>query len=245
MLCSQKENVIMCGRSSLSKTEVEIEKRFKATFYSDELEKYNPIPSYNVAPSHYHPIITNVEKDKIHLYRWGLIPSWAKDEKIGFKMINARVETLLEKKSFKKAVSNQRCIVPFDGFYEWRKEGRKKIPYRFTTKDQEIFSIAGLWDRWISEKGESIYSFTIITQEANDIVGQIHNRMPAILNEQQEAIWLDNDIHPKELIQIIGPYPNELMEKYRVNEDVNNVRNNNVSLFEPFALKKGENLSLF
>ena len=119
----------MCGRSSLTKTEKEIEERFNATFYSDELERYNPLPNYNAAPSHMMPVITNQDPDHIHLYRWGLIPFWAKDEKIGYKMINARVETLMEKSAFKNAAKHRRCLVPMDGFYEWKKEGKTKTPY--------------------------------------------------------------------------------------------------------------------
>jgi len=235
----------MCGRSSLTKNQKEIEERFNAHFYSDALVKYNPLPNYNVAPSHYHPIITNIEQDKIRMFRWGLIPHWAKNEKIGFKMINARVETLLEKAAFKKAISNQRCIVPFDGFYEWKREGNNKVPYRFTLKDKTIFSVAGLWDKWINKDGLEIFSFTLITQKPNEVVGQIHNRMPAILQRDQESIWLDQNLSPTELIQIIGPYPDELMDMYMVSNEVNNVRNNHTGLINPVDVQPGQTMSLF
>lgn len=224
----------MCGRSSLTKTEKEIEKRFNATFYSDELERYNPLPNYNVAPSHMHPVITNEEPDKIHFYKWGLIPFWAKDAKIGYKMINARSETVMQKNSFKKPLESRRCIVPFDGFYEWKREGKSKTPFYITTTNVDIFSVAGLWERWKShDTGEEIYSFTVLTQSPNDMMSKIHDRMPAILLPDQEKIWLDMSLSSEEVLKIIEPYPEEFMKAVQVSSRVGNVRNNDPSLIEP------------
>jgi putative SOS response-associated peptidase YedK len=224
----------MCGRSSLSKTEKEIEDRFGATFYSDELERYNPLPNYNVAPTHYHPVITNEEMDRIHLFNWGLVPFWAKDRKIAYKMINARVETLAEKASFKHALKSRRCLVPMDGFYEWKKEEKGKTPFRIKTKDEEIFSVAGLWEVWKDpQNGETLYSFTVITQPANAVLKDIHDRMPAILPKDQEQLWLDNSLSTDELISLIEPYPDELIDFYPVSKEVGNVKNNHKGLIEP------------
>ena len=223
----------MCGRSSLNKTEKEIEARFNATFYSDELERYNPLPNFNVAPSHMVPIIANHNPDRIHLYRWGLIPFWAKDEKIGYKMINARVETLMEKSAFKNAVKQRRCLVPMDGFYEWKKEGKSKIPYRITLPETPIFTAAGLWESWKNSEGNEIFSFTVITQKPNTIMSKIHDRMPAILNPEQERLWIDNDLSAADAISLIEPYPSELMHAYMVNPRVGNVRNNDAQLLDP------------
>jgi putative SOS response-associated peptidase YedK len=220
----------MCGRSSLTKTEKELEARFQATFYSEDLERYNPLPNFNVAPTQMHPVITNTDPEHLHFYRWGLIPFWAKDIKIGYKMINARKETLLEKSSFKNAVKKKRCIVPFDGFYEWKKVGNKKIPFRIGLKDEEIFCIAGLWERWNNPEGGEIYSFTLITQEPNEFMAKIHNRMPAILDREQEKYWLDNDIPVEDLLDSLSPPPNEKMKAYTVDSRVGNVRNNDVEL---------------
>lgn len=225
----------MCGRSSLTKTEKELEERFNATFYSDGLVNYNPLPNYNVAPSHRLPIITNLDKAHFQAYRWGLIPSWAKDQKIGYKMINARIETLFEKSSFKMAVAKRRCLVPADGFYEWKKtidqNGKpSKQAYRIQTTDQEIFSMAGLWDRWEDPNGQMIFSFTIITQAPNDLVKSIHNRMPAILTKEQEALWLSNDLPPKELVGLIQPYDANHMIAYPVDNKVGQVKHNDASL---------------
>ena len=229
----------MCGRSSLTKTEKELEDRFQATFYSDGLAQYNPLPNYNVAPSHMMPVITNTDKMHFQAFRWGLIPFWAKDIKIGYKMINARIETLMEKSSFKMAVSKRRCLVPADGFYEWKKvkddNGKiTKQPYRMTTKDQEVFAMAGLWDRWKSPDGQQIFSFTVITQPPNKVMKDIHNRMPAILIPEQESLWLADDIPPQELIDMITPYPDELLEVTPVSSKVNNVRNNHSSLLAEY-----------
>lgn len=223
----------MCGRSSLTKTEKEIEQRFGATFYSDELERYNPLPNYNVAPTHNMPVITNTDPKHLNIYRWGLIPFWAKDMKIGYKMINARVETLLAKSAFKNAVKSKRCIVPMDGFYEWKRDGKAKMPYRIILPDTPIFSVAGLWECWKNDDGEEIYSFTVITQEPNELMKNIHDRMPAILSPEQEALWIDNEISPTDAIQLITPYPSKLMKAYRVDSRVGKVSENDRHLIEP------------
>jgi putative SOS response-associated peptidase YedK len=222
----------MCGRSSLTVTEKELEKRFNATFYSDDLERYNPLPNFNVAPTHMHPVMTNLDQDHLQFFRWGLIPFWAKDKKVGYKMINARKETLLEKSTFKNAVNKKRCIVPFDGFYEWKKTEDGKQPYRIVTTDTEIFSVAGLWERWKSPEHEDIYSFTLITQEPNELMADIHNRMPAILRPDQERDWLDMNIPSEDAIQMLQPYPSELMNAYPVAKRVGNVRENDEELIQ-------------
>ena len=228
----------MCGRSSLTIKEKELEKRFNATFYSDELERYNPLPNFNVAPSHMHPVMTNLDQEHLQFFRWGLIPFWAKDIKVGYKMINARKETLLEKKTFKNAVNKKRCIVPFDGFYEWKKTEDGKQPYRITTTNREVFCVAGLWERWSSPEGTDIHSFTLITQEPNELMQDIHNRMPAILLPEQERDWLDMSIPSEEAIQLLEPYPSDLMKAYPVSKRVGNVRENDEELIVEVELKK-------
>lgn len=222
----------MCGRSSLTKTEKEIEQRFHATFYSEELERYNPLPNYNVAPTQYHPVITDEDPEHLHLYKWGLIPFWSKDAKSGYKMINAKLETLEEKPTFRNLVKSRRCLVPMDGFYEWmHKEGRK-IPYRICTKDQEIFAAAGLWEIWKDPSGNEIRTFTIITCPANDAIQPLHDRMPAILSRDHEKLWISRDISGHEALQLLLPYPSDLLHIYRVSEKVNNVRINEPELIE-------------
>lgn len=222
----------MCGRSSLTKTEKELEERFRATFYSDELERYNPLPNFNVAPTHMHPVITQEEPKVIHLYRWGLIPYWAKDIKIGYKLINARIEGIEEKPSFRQAFHKRRCIVPFDGYYEWQKTAEGKIPYRIQLKGTEIFTIAGLYEHWKDPKGETIHSFTLITQEADPLIRHLHDRQPMVLLPEQEKLWLDPSIPSKDLIHELDPVPGEYFTWYRVSDRVNNVRENDAGLVE-------------
>lgn len=223
----------MCGRSSLTKTEKELEERFRATFYSEDLERYNPLPNYNVAPTQMHPVITQEEPKIIHLYRWGLIPSWAKDIKIGYKLINARVETIDEKPAFRQAFQKRRCIVPFDGYYEWQKTPEGKIPYRIKLKNTEIFTIAGLYEHWKSPEGKVIHSFTLITQDADPVIRQLHDRQPLVLLPEQEKLWLDPGIPSKDLIHELDPVPGAYFKWYRVSDRVNNVRENDAELILP------------
>jgi len=227
----------MCGRSSLTVTEKELEARFNATFYSDDLVRYNPLPNFNVAPTHMHPVITNLDPEHLQFYRWGLIPFWAKDIKVGYKMINARKETLLDKSTFKNAMNKKRCLVAFDGFYEWKKTPEGKQPYRIVTTNNKVFSIAGLWERWTNkESGEDVFSFTLITQQANDMMADIHDRMPAILLPEQEEAWLDMSIPASDLVEMIEPYPDDLMKAYPVSTRVGNVRENDKELLKEIEL---------
>jgi putative SOS response-associated peptidase YedK len=223
----------MCGRASLTKTEKELEERFHAEFYSEDLERYNPLPSFNIAPTHMHPVLTNDDPEHLLFYRWGLIPFWAKDKKIGSRMINARIETVAEKGSFKHALKSRRCLVPFDGFYEWKKTPEGKQPYRIVTNNQEIFCIAGLWEKWKSPGNEEIYSFTLITMPSNEKIGELHDRMPALLAPDRERDWIDMDVPPKESLDLLEPYPDEWIDMYPVSKRVNNVRENDPELIKP------------
>lgn len=222
----------MCGRSSLTKTEKELEERFHSTFYSEDLERYNPLPNFNVAPTHVHPVITNKDPGHFQPLRWGLVPYWAKDVKIGYSLINARVETLQEKPAFRDALQKRRCLVPFDGFYEWKKEGKQKIPYRIVTTNTDLFAIAGLWERWKSPTGEWLLSFTLVTQPPNQTLAAIHDRMPAILMPEEERYWLDMDLAEEEVLKLIRPYPDAYTRAYRVSSKVNKVSENDATLIE-------------
>ena len=220
----------MCGRATLSKKAPEVEKRFMATFYSDDLLRYHPLPSFNVAPGHFHPLLTRAEAEHIQVFRWGLIPFWAKDKKIAAKLINARAETLSEKNAFKYALEQRRCIVPFDGFYEWKKINKTKQPYRIVRNDKNIFSVAGLWESWKGDNNKVINSFTIITVSANSLVKKLHDRMPAILFEDEERFWIDKEISHIEAKRLLKPFPSELIFAYPVSTKINNVRNNSPDL---------------
>ncbi len=222
----------MCGRASLTKNQKELEERFDAKFYSEDIERYNPIPNYNIAPMQYLPVITNKDLSHFNIFRWGLIPYWAKDVKIANKLINARAETLLTKIAFKGSLKSRRCIIPLDGFYEWQKQGSLKKPFRIIRTDKDIFSVAGLWDIWTTGENQIIETFTIITVQANNLVKKIHNRMPAILFEDEEKLWIDQGIKTDEALELLKPYPSELMYAYPVSSKINNTRNSNPKLIK-------------
>lgn len=236
----------MCGRASLSKNEKELEQRFNASFYSEDIERYNPLPNFNLGPGQFHPVIINQDPGHFHYLRWGLIPYWAKDEKVAFKMINARAETILEKPAFKPSFKSRRCLVPVDGFYEWKK-GPKGIslPYRFVQKNQEIFSLAGIWETWNKANGEELHTFSVITVKANTIVGNIHARMPAILFPSEEKYWLDEGIQTNDLMELLDPYPDDAMFGYPVSTKVNSVKNNDPDLIKESAHPVYKQGSLF
>ncbi len=221
----------MCGRSSLTKTEKELEERFNASFYTEDLERYNPMPNFNVAPTHLMPVISTEDPTHFRPMRWGLIPFWAKDAKVGYKMINARIESVQEK-TFKTALEKRRCLVPMDGYYEWKTEGKKKTPHRIIIEHGKLFAVAGLWEKWKSPTGEIIESYTLITQPASEKMAHIHDRMPAILLPEQEKIWIDPTLSGAEALQMIIPYPDEGISTYIVSDRVGKVSENDKLLIE-------------
>lgn len=215
----------MCGRFSLSAEDFELKERFQV-----EVDPKIYQPCYNCAPSQRLPVISNYEKQKIDLYRWGLIPFWAKDPSIGNKLINARAETASEKPSFRHAMQRQRCIVPSTGFFEWNKKGEKQ-PWYFYLPDVPIFSFAGLWDVWKDAEGHSVLSFTILTTRANSTMQDIHHRMPVILAPDQEKKWLeDSEEIPSDFL---GPLESIPMRKHKVSTLVNKPENNSPEVIEP------------
>jgi putative SOS response-associated peptidase YedK len=145
----------------------------------------------NIAPGTNIPVVLDAVDRNVKMFRWGLIPSWAKDVSVGYKMINARAETIDEKPSFRVAFQRRRCLIPADGFYEWKIEDGHKYPYLFTLKDRKPFTFAGLWETWRSQEGGEINSCTIITTEPNSLVAQYHNRMPVILGYENRWRWLE------------------------------------------------------
>ena len=207
----------MCGRASITKSEAQIESRFDALFYPEELEGKGLFPNQNICPSQLLPIITNIDPRHINLYRWGLIPHWAKNEKVGYKMFNARKETLLNKPAFSQAVTQRRCLVIMDSFYEWKKVNSQKVPHRIFLKDQPLFTAAGLWESWLHPAGNTIHSCTVITQPPNNFMSHLHDRMPAILTVDQEQLWIDNNLSAAEAIKLLDePIPSEMMDSYEM-----------------------------
>ncbi|MBS4202290.1 SOS response-associated peptidase [Bacillus sp. FJAT-49732] len=212
----------MCGRYSLFAAREDLLVRFGLV----DFEEFEWVERYNIAPSQNVPAIVRTEAgNKIGMLKWGLVPSWATDPKIGYKMINARAETVNQKPSFKKLLRRRRCVIPADGFYEWKKEGTKKLPYRFQLNSKEPFAFAGLWDRW-EQNGLIIHSCTIVTTEANSLVKDVHDRMPVILTKESEKKWLDRSIEDEnDLKNLLVPFPAEEMQSYSVSPLVNSPKN--------------------
>jgi putative SOS response-associated peptidase YedK len=195
-------------------------------------------PRYNIAPSQPVAVIANNGENKIEFFRWGLIPFWAKDAKIGNRMINARAETVADKPSFRAAFRRRRCLVLADGFYEWRKEpGQKtKTPMYIRLQSGNPFGFAGLWESWRSPEDETVLSCTIITTSPNELVKEIHNRMPVILDPAGYDLWLDKTEHnPDELGEWLRPYPASEMTAYPVSKLVNSPSNDVPEVVVPVA----------
>ncbi|QOS79683.1 SOS response-associated peptidase [Paenibacillus sp. JNUCC31] len=220
----------MCGRFTITDPIDAITNRY----YASIADGFEYKPNYNAAPMQYIPtIIGSKDGNRLGSLRWGLVPTWAKDDKIGNKMINARAETLSEKPAFKRLIRSKRCIIPANGFYEWRKEGSAKQPLRILMKDDSIFSLAGLYDTWTDPDGNKLSTCTIITTEPNSLMEDIHNRMPVILRPEDEAKWLgryNDDV--QSLLSLLKPYKAAEMRAYKVPKEVGNVRNNNEELLK-------------
>ena len=213
----------MCGRYTYFPREFS---DLRLTWNVDEVFGLDLKPRYNIAPTQQAPVIVQAAgKPTLELFRWGLIPWWAKDPAIGNRMINARAETLAEKPAFKDLVEKRRCLVLADGFYEWRTEGKGKVPMRFKLKSGEPFTFAGLWDSWKQPDGNLIRTYTIVTTEPNDVVRPIHNRMPAMLSNDDAQTWLAVDDEIAHALTLLKPFPADAMEGYDVSNLVNDPRN--------------------
>jgi putative SOS response-associated peptidase YedK len=227
----------MCGRFTSSAKAKDIEKEFK-------VGRTNPgifEPRYNIAPSQIIPAVLEANGERtVGEFRWGLVPSWAKDDSIGNNMINARAETLSEKPSFKNAFRARRCVIPASGFYEWQKKsaGRKQ-PFYFYLKDKEVFGFAGLWEEWTDrETGELLETCTIITTAANEVLKPVHDRMPVILKAEDYDRWLDEKEKNTERLQgLLAPYPADAMASHAVGSAVNTPTYNSPELIEQLNSK--------
>lgn len=211
----------MCGRFAQTPELSTLFSRFK--FFSEDAA--GVVPRYNIAPTQKVPIIfRDSEGDHLDSMRWGLVPHWSKEVVSGRPLINARGETVAEKPSFRTPFRRHRCIVPATGFYEWKREGSAKVPYFIRLKDDRPMCFAGLYDRWDAGDGSLLHSFVIITTFPNQLMGTIHDRMPVILSEEDESLWLDPDLHePKRLKPLLVPCAEEKMDAYPVSTLVNSV----------------------
>lgn len=178
---------------------------------------------FNIAPRSENPVVVAAGgRNQVRLMRWGLVPHWAKDAKTMPRPVNARAETLAEKPMFRQLLEEKRCLVPANGFYEWKTEGSRKVPVFFHRPDNIIFSFAGLYDTWQSPAGETLVSYTIITTAANDLMAPIHDRMPVVLTQEGEERWLSSgSSSPDELKKILVPCASDVLEAHAVSQRVN------------------------
>jgi len=221
----------MCGRFALKTPPRSIQEHFHLP------ETVNLSPRYNIAPSQEIAVVrhlTGKSFRQLDMLRWGLIPHWAKDMKIGYKMINARSETLAQKPSFRSAFKKRRCLIAADGFYEWKHSESTKQPYYAHLKDNSVFGFAGLWESWNSPEGSTVESCTIITTSPNELIGEIHDRMPVILHPEQYETWLQDSTPEQSLQQLLRPFPAEEMEASRVSSEVNNPKNDSPVCLLPY-----------
>ena len=219
----------MCGRYTLLADELELLNDFEL---DEGIDSFNQ--SYNIAPGQdVLAIIHDGKKRRAGHLRWGLVPSWAKDEKIGYKMINARSETADEKPSFKKLMSKKRCLIVADSFYEWKKTENNKQPKRIQLKDRKLFAFAGLWDKW-EQEDQTLFTCTILTKEANSFMQDIHHRMPIILPKNKEDEWLQpNQLPPTGAKELLLHMDDEELTAYNVSSHVNKATNNDPLCIDP------------
>lgn len=211
----------MCGRFVRDASVQEIAE----TFHIEE-PPFDLPPGYNIAPTQEVPVVLDGKPRRLTLCRWGFIPSWSKDASVGSRMINARAETVADKASFRRSFVSRRVLIPASGFYEWKKEGGRKIPFYIHCTSRRVFGFAGLYNLWQSPEGSGICTCTIITTNANSLLQPIHNRMPVIIRREDEDRWLDTpEEDAKTLMPLLAPYPAEEMDFYPVSSLVNSPRN--------------------
>ncbi len=224
----------MCGRFALISDTEQLVAQFGIA--PDSVAQMPPaVPRYNIAPTQ---PVTAVRLDdqgqrELTFFRWGLIPSWSKDPSIGSRMINARAETVAEKPSFRTAFKRRRCIIPADGFYEWQKRDNGKQPMYIHATDERPFALAGLWEMWSDPDGSMLQTCTILTTQPNEMMAQIHNRMPVILEPEDYDMWLDPGDNPEQALHLLRPYPAAKMDAYPVSTTVNSPRNDTPECIEP------------
>ena len=219
----------MCGRYFIVMTPADMRNRFGYP------EVPNFPPRYYVAPTQPIPLVRIWEGQKqFTLMRWGLLPTWVKDPKTFALLINARADTVNEKPAFRNAMKRRRCLIPVDGFYEWKREGAVKRPYLIRMKGGTPFAFAGLWETWIGPNGEELDTAAIVTTEANSVLAPIHHRMPAILPPEKYDMWLDcAHVNPSAASALLAPFPAAAMESFEISPSVNRVANDGPDIQAP------------
>lgn len=230
----------MCGRYSLKTDQKLLEKRFEISLPT------GLAPRYNVAPTQSMPVITNTNATEAHFCKWGLVPHWGINDASGANLINVRSETILTKNTFKTLVHSQRCLILADGFYEWKKELKKRTPYRITLADDAPFAFAGIWDDWQYEDGTKLRTFGIITTEAEGEIKDLHDRMPVILTPEAEKIWLHTLLSEIEIKDIFQKHTLTEFYIFKSHRSVNSSSIDTVECLEPAPpIYPGESYSLF
>jgi putative SOS response-associated peptidase YedK len=223
--------IFMCGRYAITTAPEAMRSLFR---YEDQP---NFPPRYNIAPTQPIPIVRVEEcQRRFALVRWGLIPSWVKDPRTFSLLINARGESLLDKPAFRSAMRYRRCLIPADGFYEWRREGSRKQPYYVHLRAGGLIAFAGLWENWTGPNGEEMETAAVVTTLANRTLQSIHERMPVIISPEAFHIWLDcRSVDAKTAAALIAPAPNDLLETYEVSAAVNRTANDSSALIQPLS----------
>lgn len=219
----------MCGRFVRKKSTSEIADEFEV---QDVLVDFQP--SFNIAPTQDATVIIEDGSRRLTGMRWGLVPAWAADPAIGNKLINARSETLSQTRAFREAFQKRRCLIPADGFYEWKKQGKISTPMMIRLASEETFAFAALYEIWNPSQGEPLMSFTIVTTEATESLRAIHDRMPVILAKEARNLWLDWSVSDYDrLSELFKPYPSDEIKAYAVSHLVNSVKNDIPACIEP------------
>jgi putative SOS response-associated peptidase YedK len=217
----------MCGRYGFTNSDKE---KVQKTFRLKKID-FDLVPRYNIAPGQDVSVILNEMPEELTLARWGLVPSWAKDEKSGYKMINARSETIFEKPSFRGSIRKKRCLIPADLFYEWKKTDEGKKPFCIRLKSKELFAFAGIWDCW--EKGENaLVTCSIITCPANKTLSAIHDRMPVIMGQDHFQQWISGK-EEAQIKSLLVPFEDKLMEAYEISKLINSAGHEGEGLIKP------------
>lgn len=228
----------MCGRYRLSRRKQIIEEHFETADWQDDWS-----PRYNIAPTQHIPVIRQHPKEpirQISTMRWGLVPHWAKDASGAAGTINARSETAATKPAFRDPLKFRRCLIPADGFYEWKKNGGSKQPYCFQINDSELFAFAGLWDGWKNPEGQWVKTCTILTTP-NAVTSAIHDRMPVIVHPEGYDLWLDTSVTDAQVAsELLKPYDARLMRAYPVSTRINHVANDDVECSQPVEVAEAQ-----
>ncbi len=219
----------MCGRFAQTTPPDDLVRLFRLVMGLDLSPRYNVAPTQDALVIRGHP-----DGRRAHLHRWGLVPPWADDLRLGARMINARSETVFDKASFKDPVRRQRCVLPVSGFYEWRKTPSGKDPLLFTDPEGAPLPLAGIWSIWRGPDGEAVHTTAILTTQANQDLASVHHRMPVILDGQALDLWLDPDLRDRAVLEtLLHPAPNLRLRSRGVSRHVNSVRNEGPECWAP------------